>query len=548
MSYQVLAIKWRPKLFKEVIGQEHVTRSLVNSIRTKNIAHAYLLAGTRGVGKTTLSRIYAKALNCKNLSSDYEPCLKCSSCESIENSTSLNYQEIDGASNNGVEHIRAMIESCQYLPTEGEYKIYVIDEVHMLSNNAFNALLKTLEEPPKHVIFIFATTNPEKLLETVVSRCLRLDLRSVSQGSLVEIVKNISKDENITFENDEVINTIAKSGNGSIRDTLTLLEQLKSFSNGSVITEESLFYSMGLANKTQVESIVNCLISGDERKLTNLYKNILSENIDLKSFCLQILEVIYEKIQKGMEDNKASKKLISIYKDLSKNFSWMIDSIAPDEIILIKMQSIALGDNLAEEVVLEKNSLDKSKDTNKPIKVESKILASVEKSEVIQKEVQKQEIKPEKKKEEAPKKKGSFSYRNFITFLKTKRPASAANLEFGNVFSLKKTEENNLELVIGFKEDSIAIYEYFQEEDVRKSLEIEFQNFIDRSDLVAKIKTKLLNDDEIAEKKFVAIVEIDEGRQEKTDNEKISEFKSNSVILEAEKLFNQKIEDYKIKR
>lgn len=163
MGYQVLARKWRPKTFNEVIGQDHIARTLQNSILKEKIAHAYLFTGTRGVGKTTIARIFAKAIRCENLDDKGNPCLECSSCKSIDQSNALDYVEIDGASNNSVDNIRELIENAQYLPSSGKYKVYVVDEVHMLSTSAFNALLKTLEEPPAHVIFIFATTDPHQL-------------------------------------------------------------------------------------------------------------------------------------------------------------------------------------------------------------------------------------------------------------------------------------------------------------------------------------------------------------------------------------------------
>jgi DNA polymerase-3 subunit gamma/tau len=175
--YQVLARKWRPKKFNDVIGQEHITKTLVNSIEKNKVAHAYLFTGTRGVGKTTIARIFAKSLRCENRLEDFNPCGECNSCKSIDSSNSLDYVEIDGASNNSVDNIRELIENVNYLPSSGKYKVYVIDEVHMLSNSAFNALLKTLEEPPAHVVFIFATTDPHKLLGTVLSRCQRFDFK-----------------------------------------------------------------------------------------------------------------------------------------------------------------------------------------------------------------------------------------------------------------------------------------------------------------------------------------------------------------------------------
>ena len=214
MSYQVLARKWRPKNFNEVIGQDHITRTLKNSVKTQKIAHAYLLTGTRGVGKTTIARIFAKAIRCENLQNETEPCLVCDACTAVDKSQSIDYIEIDGASNNSVEDVRELIENVQYLPTSGKYKVYVVDEVHMLTVNAFNALLKTLEEPPEHVVFIFATTDPQKLLGTVLSRCQRLDFKNVS----VDVIKNhlakIIEQEKLSVESENILYAIAKYARG----------------------------------------------------------------------------------------------------------------------------------------------------------------------------------------------------------------------------------------------------------------------------------------------------------------------------------------------
>ena len=193
MAYQVLARKWRPKKFQDVIGQEHVTKSLQNAIAKDKIGHAYMMVGTRGVGKTSVARIFAKAIRCENLTSDINACGTCKACLDFDTETSMNVIEIDGASNNSVDNIRELISNVHYLPTSGRFKVYIIDEVHMLSTNAFNALLKTLEEPPAHVVFIFATTEAQKLLGTVLSRCQRFDFRNVSVARLVEHVKEISK-------------------------------------------------------------------------------------------------------------------------------------------------------------------------------------------------------------------------------------------------------------------------------------------------------------------------------------------------------------------
>ncbi len=586
MKYEVLAIKYRPKRFKEVVGQEHVVRGLTNSIRNQNIGHAYLLTGTRGVGKTTLARIYAKAINCSEKVDGVEPCLKCHSCVSIEEGNSLNYQEIDGASNNGVEHIRSLVETCQYLPTEGTYKLYVIDEVHMLSNSAFNALLKTLEEPPEHVVFIFATTNPEKLLETVISRCLRYDLRSVSSKNLQDHIKNISEKESIKFESEGVISKLVKSSRGSIRDSLTLLEQLKNFKTGEVITEQSLFYSLGLANKSQVEALVQLMLTKKERELTEKFEEIMEENIELKSLCFQILEVLNDFIQVDLKAGKSPVSLIDLYKDLSESFTWMLSSIAPTEAVLIKMQSACMDMNVVEareKKVVTKNAEVasntgmKKESVASEVKVEpKKIVVEESKLEqvpsymnaapakpVIEKSVS---IKPpidkpasvqsfttkpaavvtKEVKTETKKPKRSFSFRAFLNYLKDIRPASAANLEFGNIYSLKKVE-NELEIIIGFKEESDVIFDYFQEKETKIALEKELQKFIAIDDIKVKFDTKMLSDEEIKEKNFTPLFNINKNKEDEVENNKLEAFKKNVTILEAEKMFNEKVTDYTIK-
>ncbi len=539
MSYEVLAIKYRPKRFSDVVGQDHVVRGLTNSIKNKNIAHAYLLTGTRGVGKTTLARIYAKAINCSEKVNDVEPCLKCHSCTSIEEGNSLNYQEIDGASNNGVEHIRSLVETCQYLPTEGTYKLYVIDEVHMLSNSAFNALLKTLEEPPEHVVFIFATTNPEKLLETVISRCLRYDLRSVNSKDLKNHIKNISEKENIKFENENVIAKLVKSSRGSIRDSLTLLEQLKNFNADGVLTEKNLFYSLGLASKSQVESLVQLMLGKQERELTKKFEEIIEENIELKSLCFQILEVLNESIQSELIQNKSPLELIEIYKDLSESFSWMLSSIAPTEAVLIKMQSVSMNTHTSISV--------------EPVraKPQEKIVEKIVEKKINEPaakitEVEKEPIAAKSPLSSKPKPKRSFSFRAFLNYLKDIRPASAANLEFGNIYNLKKVDDT-LEIIIGFQEESDVIFDYFQEKETKLAIEKELQKFIALDDIKVKFDTKMLTSEEIKEKKFTPLFNINKSKEDEVETNKLEAFKKNVTILEAEKMFNEKVTDYTIK-
>ena len=225
MSYEVLARKYRPIDFNEVIGQDHVVKALINSINQEKIHQAFIFSGTRGIGKTTIARILAKCLNCESSSKPTpDPCNECSNTKEISTGRSVDFLEIDAASNTQVEKIRDLIETVEYKPAKARFKIYLIDEVHMLSPASFNALLKTLEEPPPHVIFIFATTNPEKIPKTVQSRCLQLNLKTVDEEILSSHLKKILEKEKINYDSDSV-SLIANSANGSVRDGLTLLDQ-----------------------------------------------------------------------------------------------------------------------------------------------------------------------------------------------------------------------------------------------------------------------------------------------------------------------------------
>ncbi|MCI0482817.1 MAG: DNA polymerase III subunit gamma/tau, partial [Candidatus Dadabacteria bacterium] len=236
MSYVVFARKYRPRDFDEIIGQSHITTTLKNAIARDRVAHAYLFAGPRGVGKTTTARILAKALNCEKGPTP-KPCNKCSSCLEITSGSSLDILEIDGASNTGVDDIRSLRENARFTPAKGGFKVYIIDEVHMLSDSAFNALLKTLEEPPPHVKFIFATTHAHKVPPTILSRCQRFDFRRIPAKEILDNLKRIVKEEKISVSED-ALGLIAKYGDGSMRDSQVILDQFVSFAQGKVGAEE----------------------------------------------------------------------------------------------------------------------------------------------------------------------------------------------------------------------------------------------------------------------------------------------------------------------
>ncbi len=271
MSYLVLARKWRPKRFSELVGQEHVVRALTNALESGRVHHAFLFTGTRGVGKTTIARIFAKSLNCEEGISA-EPCGKCSTCLDIDGGRYLDLLEIDAASNTGVDDVREVIENAQYMPSRGKYKVYLIDEVHMLSKAAFNALLKTLEEPPGHVKFLLATTDPQKLPVTVLSRCLQFNLKRLDEDQISGQIGRILEAEGIAAD-DSAIRQIAKAADGSLRDGLSLLDQAIAYTgsgDGGALREDGVRTMLGTVDRTQVGAMLDALAEGDGARLLQI--------------------------------------------------------------------------------------------------------------------------------------------------------------------------------------------------------------------------------------------------------------------------------------
>jgi DNA polymerase III subunit gamma/tau len=260
VSYQVFARKYRPQTFDDLVGQAHVTRTLKNAVEQNRLAHAYLFVGPRGIGKTSTARILAKALNCVN-GPTTSPCGVCDSCKEIAGGTSLDVLEIDGASNNGVEQVRELRDNVRYAPSRGHFKIYIIDEVHMLTSAAFNALLKTLEEPPPHVKFIFATTEPQKVLPTILSRCQRFDLHRIPANLIADHLQFIAKNENVTLEH-AAAHAIAKGADGGLRDAESMLDQLVAFC-GDAIAEQDVLNVFGFTSEQTVANFCELILQRD---------------------------------------------------------------------------------------------------------------------------------------------------------------------------------------------------------------------------------------------------------------------------------------------
>jgi DNA polymerase-3 subunit gamma/tau len=261
MSYVVLARKWRPKRFAEMVGQEHVLRALSNALDSGKVHHAFLFSGTRGVGKTTIARILAKSLNCETAGVSSNPCGVCAACREIDEGRFVDLIEVDAASRTKVDDTREMLDNVQYAPTRGRYKVYLIDEVHMLSNHSFNALLKTLEEPPPHVKFLLATTDPQKLPVTVLSRCLQFNLKRLPAALIGERLKYIAAAENLAFE-PAAIALLARAAEGSMRDALSLLDQLIAFGGGA-INEANARSMLGTIDRGHVGRLIDALSRGD---------------------------------------------------------------------------------------------------------------------------------------------------------------------------------------------------------------------------------------------------------------------------------------------
>lgn len=287
-NFIVSARKYRPQRFQDVVGQSHVAGTLKNALASGQVAHAFLFTGPRGVGKTTCARILAKTLNCENRGSDHEACNKCSSCKSFNESASFNIIELDAASNNSVEHIRALTEQVRFQPQQGRYKVFIIDEVHMLSNQAFNAFLKTLEEPPPYAIFILATTEKHKIIPTILSRCQIFDFRRIMVPDMVAHLQNICQQENIEAEED-ALHIIAQKADGALRDALSIFDRIASGSRKK-ITYDAVIENLNILDYDYYFQITDALLAEDNAAVLTLFNTVLSKGFDPEVFVLGLAE------------------------------------------------------------------------------------------------------------------------------------------------------------------------------------------------------------------------------------------------------------------
>ena len=352
MSYIVLSRRYRPKSFDEIVGQKHIVTTLVNALQSDHVAHAYLFAGPRGVGKTSMARILSKALNCQKGTTG-NPCNKCSTCNSITNGNDIDVLEIDGASNRGIDEVRSIRQNVGYAPAVSRYKIYIIDEVHMLTKEAFNAILKTLEEPPEHVKFIFATTSPGRVPDTVQSRCQRFDFKNISVPDISNRLAQICKTESISAE-EEVFQSIAKYARGGLRDSESILDQLASFCSEK-ITLRDVYDIFGVVSEEKISGLINSFIEKNPELSIEIFHEIIESGSDIEGFIDQLLLYIRDLLLVSV-CNKERNTINTLSSDLNL-LRMQSSSLSPDTLMymfqIISEAKTKTRDILQQRILLE---------------------------------------------------------------------------------------------------------------------------------------------------------------------------------------------------
>jgi DNA polymerase-3 subunit gamma/tau len=574
MSYLVFARKWRPQLFEEVVGQKHITQTLQNAISQKRVAHAFLFTGARGVGKTSTARILAKTINCEK-GPQINPCNQCTTCQEITHGNSMDVIEIDGASNRGIDEIRELRENVRYTPAKSRYKVYIIDEVHMLTKEAFNALLKTLEEPPPHIIFIFATTEPHKIPATILSRCQRYDFKRVPFKEIIESLKRIVEEEKIQISQRGLF-SIAQESEGSLRDAQSLLDQVIAY-GGVSIRDEDISEVLGLIDRKILHDTIDAIANRDVKRCLEVIEEVYHFGYDLQHFCRELLQylrnLILLKVSQHPEGliELTEEELIFLKKEAEKFqfdqlnhlFSLLLkgeQEIAQStfprtmlEMTLIRMATLRpilpIDEIMKKLDALENKEQSKGGEENKI----SSVLGKVVHSEDIEEENEGGEKPPENfegpneskiiKKIEAlkdfedkeeftitPTKVWEETWRGLVDFTRAKNPILGSFLVLGNLVSLN---EENIE--IGFDKDSFH-YERMLEKENRSQLESICHEYFQKKAkvVISPIHQGLGSKGRIVLNQGGVIRNEREKRLEKREEE-------NPIIQEALRLFNGKI-------
>ena len=484
MSYEVLARKYRPSNFEEVVGQPHIIQAIINSIASNKIHQAYIFSGTRGVGKTTLARILSKCLNC--LSSDKpvtKPCDSCTVCDEIKNGRHLDFLEIDAASKTGVDDMRELLDTVQYKPSSGRYKIYLIDEVHMLSTSSFNALLKTLEEPPSHVIFIFATTDPEKIPKTVQSRCLQLNLKTINRDNLEAHLQNVINSEKIKHDKNSLA-LISDSAQGSVRDALTLLDQSIAHGNGA-LNEADVKALLGTIDDSLVSELVGAVVNGEAEKAFNIFYKIEEltpeyENV-LKHIISFIHKVSLEQVLKSSNKEpirnmaqSVDKEFIQLIYEIAVN-SYSKFSIHPNpkealEICILRMLAFNPLASIHDKTKSPNETLSEKKNLIQPVSSSNKTESFEIKQNIIEPEVKPSSAQPQSLK--------ILSNQDWIAFFRELKMSVFVKNYYGNFTFLK------------MKNNEIYLGGDLEKNDIPLNVKKEFENICTEA-FKAKIVIKL---------------------------------------------------------
>jgi DNA polymerase-3 subunit gamma/tau len=574
MPYLVLARKWRPQTFEEVIGQRHITQTLQNAISQKRVAHAFLFTGARGVGKTSTARILAKALNCET-GPHINPCNHCNTCKEITNGVSMDVIEIDGASNRGIDEIRELRENVRYTPAKSRNKIYIIDEVHMLTREAFNALLKTLEEPPPHILFIFATTEPHKIPATILSRCQRYDFKRIPLREVTESLKRIVEEEKIQI-NPRGLLSIAQESEGSMRDAQSLLDQVISYS-GKNIRDEDIVEVLGLIDWKVLHDAIDAIASKDIERCVEIVEQVYHFGYDLQYFCRELLQylrnLILIKVSQHPEElMELSEEELEIHKKQAEKFQFdqlnhlfslllkgeqeIAQSTFPRtmlEMTLIRMttlQPILPIDEMIKKLeALENKDLSKEWKEKKTSSALGKVIPSADsgKNKVKEEspsenceEIGERKITEKKEDLKNFQKEGALGepspkileekWRGLVDFTRAKNPILGSFLALGSLVHL--TDEK---IEIGFDKDSFH-YERMLERENRSQLESVCHEYLQK-------KTKVVIsslEQEIGSKGRV-VLNRGEGTRNELEGRSEKGEEGNPLIQEALRLFNGKI-------